>query len=142
MAYLSYARYQTLGGSLDEVTFNRLSFKAAKAVDMVTANRLTAYAEPSPNTLPALEYCMLELLNYYSIEDSARALHATSGGKVASVSNDGYSVSYVTKSGGDINSTSKGALVDTEAVQIIRLYLQGYCAKNIYAGGASDVITN
>ena len=38
--YLTYAEYQTMGGTLDETTFNDLEFEAEATVNWYTFNRL------------------------------------------------------------------------------------------------------
>ena len=40
--YLTYTEYQDLGGTLKEMPFNILEFKARKQIDNMTFNRLTS----------------------------------------------------------------------------------------------------
>lgn len=55
--YLSYSEYQTYGGTLDEVTYNKFAFEAEALVDYYTFNRLkndTEVAEPVKRLIFAL----------------------------------------------------------------------------------------
>jgi len=58
MKYLEYAKYQELGGELDELDFNRQEFAAGKEIDFNTFKRLQGI-DPVPENL---QMCVLELI--------------------------------------------------------------------------------
>lgn len=82
--YLTYERYQTMGGTLSSAAFERQEMRAGHLIRQMTHNRLEHMAE-----LPdAVEYAAFDLIAALS-EDEAN------GGKIVqSVSNDGVSVTY------------------------------------------------
>ena len=83
--YLTYAEYQSLGGTLDEVPFNILELKARGMIDERTLGRLQDLEEQRNE----VKVCMFELINNMSTE--------TTGKNISSENIDGYSVSYSTK---------------------------------------------
>ena len=95
--YLDYQTYQTMGGTLDETTFNDLEFAARAKVDWYTFGRLkneTSYPE-------ALTRCMYRLITLIHNQQLASAIDgqgdessSSSVAGVASMSNDGVSISY------------------------------------------------
>ena len=92
--YLTYAEYQTLGGSaIGDMPFNLLEFEARRQIDIRTFNRLKDLdSEDIPQEVKLCEYKMID-----SLEDFAKATSQFStGGNVASEKTDGYSVSYIT----------------------------------------------
>jgi hypothetical protein len=80
--YLTYAEYQGLGGTLVQVPFNLLEFKARKKIDLETNNRLITLETQKQE----VKLCINEMINKY-IE------YSKSDG-VSSESTDGYSISY------------------------------------------------
>ena len=95
--YLTYADYQNMGGTLDETTFNDLEFAAECKVNWYTFNRLkkeTEYPEE-------LTRCMFRLIKLIQEQQAASAIDrqgadasSSSVAGVASMSNDGVSISY------------------------------------------------
>lgn len=83
--YLTYAEYQSLGGTLDEVPFNILELTARGIVDERTLGRL----KDLPEQITQVKVCIFELINQIST--------LTTEKNVASENIDGYSVSYATK---------------------------------------------
>ena len=120
--YLTYAEYQTMGGTLDEATFNDLEFQAEALVNWYTFNRLKK-DNTFPDELKRLMYFLVKLMALRGniITDSGADDSSSGGGKViASQSNDGVSVSY--------NVLSAQALMDSiksESKDAIEQYLQG-----------------
>lgn len=121
--YLTYEKYQTMGGTLDETTFNSICFEAQAYVDWVTFNRLQKV-----ETMPeAVEKCMFEIIKLIQTKrllvtpDTDNYASGGSGSAhVSGMSNDGVSVTY--------NVMSANELLDKdlkEVRNIIRLYLQG-----------------
>ena len=91
--YLTYAEYQTLGGSaIGEKPFNLLEFEARRLIDIKTFNRLVG-----GNNIPQeVKLCEYNLINsIISYNDTLNGISET--GNKASESTDGYSVSYITR---------------------------------------------
>lgn len=94
--YLTYADYQNMGGTLDETTFNEFEFEARCKIDWWTFNRLKdeqSYPE-------AVQRCMYKLIKLLQQQQAATALDgeggdsSSAGAGIASMSNDGVSISY------------------------------------------------
>lgn len=121
--YLSYEKYQSMGGALDEPTFNEYEFTAETVVDWYTFNRLHNETEyPAP--LERLMYALIHL-----IQIRMTALDSNSGvtaggtgaaGGIIKQSNDGVSTEYNMLSAGDVLNASDG-----EVAKMIKFYLQG-----------------
>ena len=84
--YLTYARYQELGGTLEEAPFNLLEYKSQKLIDKYSFNRLV-------NGVPTeikeqIELATMNLMTFVEKNDSSIT------GNLASETIDGYSVSY------------------------------------------------
>lgn len=114
--YLSYADYRTLGGTLDQASFNLIEFEARRQIDERTQYRLKNI--DYENVTQEIKLCMYKLIN--SIEKYAETMITSSNG-VKSENIDGYSISYLTAS--EITSviTSKAS----ELNDIITTYLYG-----------------
>ena len=83
--YLTYAEYQSLGGTLDEVPFNILEIKARGLIDEKTMGRLHDLEEQRTE----VKATMFELINNMSVGTAEKA--------ITSENIDGYSVSYANK---------------------------------------------
>lgn len=103
--YLTYAEYQGLGGTLVQVPFNLLEFKARKKIDLETSNRLITLETQKQE----VKLCINEMINKY--------IEYSKNDGVSSESTDGYSISY------KIKETKEQI---KELTEIIRLYL-GTC---------------
>ena len=121
--YLSYAEYQSYGGTLDETTFNDFEFEASTQVDYYTFNRLQKMAEE--DYPEALKRCMYKLIQLAQVQASVNGTGNPEsvitdgvGAGVASQSNDGVSISYNILSANEAvsNATAKSE-------QLIRQYL-------------------
>lgn len=115
--YLTYAEYQTLGGSaIGEMPFNILEFEARRRIDIRTQNRLKD-SEEIPQEVKLCEY---ELIN--SIDSYIKTTNnVSSNGNVASENTDGYSISYITAD--RISEIVKSKSIELD--DIIRTYLLG-----------------
>lgn len=82
--YLTYQEYKELGGSLAEMPFNILEFKARKIIDTNTLGRLVEFQ----TQVQEVKMCMYELINAVEANEKLSAQ-----GK-SSESIDGYSVTY------------------------------------------------
>ena len=86
--YLSYDEYLILGGTLDEVPFDKLEYECRRIIDSRTQNRLKKI-DKIPQEVKMLESRMIECLqgHYVSIENAQKGLQ--------SENTDGYSVTYI-----------------------------------------------
>ena len=121
--YLTYAEYKALGGTLDATSYTLYEFKARAEIDWVTFNRLqkdTSFSEPIKMCMFAIiaELQKMDALSATVTMDSESS-DATSA-SVASMSNDGVSLSYNQLSANDGLNYGKQAIQDT-----INKYLQG-----------------
>lgn len=120
--YLTYEQYQTMGGTLDESTFNDYEYEAETFVDWYTFNRL----QGEDNLPEAVLKCVYHLIKLLILKGQAIGLDngtegSTDGGKVVvSRSNDGVSESYNVLSASEIAELSKKEMEDC-----IRRYLNG-----------------
>lgn len=87
MNYLTYDEYKNYGGSLEEIAFNRLEFKAEKLVDNETFGRLKNESVIS-ETVKRLIFELIGLLNNTDYASEDYTPQQTSEG------NDGYSMSF------------------------------------------------
>lgn len=79
--YIDYSEYTEMGGTLSDVAFFRLEFKARTLIDQHTFGRVKALTE-TPESVKKL---MFELISVEEREEN---------GVIQSVSNDGYSETY------------------------------------------------
>ena len=115
--YLTYAEYQTLGGSaIGDMPFNLLEFEARRQIDIRTFNRL----KDSDEIPQEVKLCEYELINGISSFKNATDSVA-SGGNVKIENTDGYSISYISAS--EISNVVKSK--QDEIDDIIRTYLLG-----------------
>lgn len=117
--YLTYAEYQTMGGTLDETAFNNFEFEASCLVDWYTFNRLKNETE-YPETL---KRCVFKLIEMVQAKNTSLSLgNDGSGGvsAIASQSNDGVSISYNVMSASRLFDNAK-----SEVKSIIQQYLSG-----------------
>ena len=85
--YLTYAEYQSLGGSaIGEMPFNLLEFQARQIVDKYTFARLKDLEEQNQD----VKVCIFELVNMINSDTTN-----TQNKAIASESIDGYRVSYL-----------------------------------------------
>ena len=117
--YLTYEQYQSMGGTLDETTFNDYEFEAESVINWHTFNRFKKDTE-YPQELTRLMYKLIALM-----QDKAQSMSVGdtvgdgSNQAIASQSNDGVSVSYNVMSAADIMKA-----VDEEVKNCVRMYLQ------------------
>lgn len=124
MAYLTLDVFQQLGGD-STVTVDAFAMHAARAerlIDRATHDRLKRESEPPE----AVKYCMYSLIQAMLMDEQ----HG--GREIASVSNDGMSVTYATAAGGSSSAPAQHYL------QIIRTWLDGETTSGgvplLYAG--------
>ena len=117
--YITYADYLSHGGEFNNIgsaSFARLEEAAATVADKYTQGRLK-----SAEMTDRLAYMMVELIDkvnsYGSAADTAN---------VASVSNDGYSVTYV-------DAATVSAQQSAECRDIVMRYASEYCYRGVDA---------
>lgn len=129
MPYLDQAEYLEMGGTIaedDELRYQRLESRASHAIDRATHGRIKG-EKPVRN---AVKFCVYEMIERY-VSDEAMA--GMSGREIASMSNDGVSVSYV--SGASASGGSASALRDTESIRAWLLdEVDGNGTPLLYAG--------
>ena len=130
--YLEYEKYQELGGTLDETTFNEFAFDATGIIDWYTFGRLRN-EEELPKEIAPLMYKLIKIL-----VEKERALQLANdpstgsssgesgktvtpiGKSIVSQSNDGVSVSYNV-----VNATSAYDIRDKQISRAIYMALDG-----------------
>lgn len=101
-AYATYSFYaDTYGGTAAEIDFNRQVYKSSRFLDKITFGRAAAVEDP--DTLELIAYAVCEMVDQLAAETAA----VVDGKTVKSVSNDGYSVSFVTEADGAAGLTSQ-----------------------------------
>ena len=115
--YLLYSEYTSLGGTLDEPSFNILEYNARKRIDEKTFGRLIDI-ETIPQEVKLCVYNLMNVLESYSSYTSENK-------GVSSESIDGYSISYATP-----NKSINEAL-NKEAEDVINTYLANVIINNI-----------
>ena len=116
--YLTLDEYEAMtDAEIDEIVFERMEYRARKKVDDATFGRLK---NDSP-VREAVKRLMAELIGVYSSEGETAA-----GSGIASTSNDGVSVSYVSP------DQAAKALNQRES-ELIRLYLEDEKTPNGYS---------
>lgn len=114
--YLSYDEFEDMGGAIEEEeVFNRYEAKARIQIDRATFGRLRNAAE-----LPeSVKYCMFELIAAIQANESISGMGA--GREVASMSNDGVSVTFAS----GLSNTGSMQTQDKRNLSIIRGWLAG-----------------
>lgn len=116
--YLTLDEYEAMtDAEIDEIVFERMEYRARKKVDDATFGRLK---NDSP-VREAVKRLMAELIGVYSSQEDTAA-----GSGIASTSNDGVSVSYVSP------EQAIKALNQRES-ELIRLYLEDEKTPNGYS---------
>ena len=126
--YLSYEDYQSMGGTLDETTFDNYEYEAETIVNWYTFNRLKD-EETYPDELAR---CMYRLIELAKLEADALMLGKQEGSSsegsgqyIRSQSNDGVSISYNTISATDLFNTLNAKGNDSPFAKTVFRYLQG-----------------
>ena len=103
--YLTYADYTGMGGNVAETAFPRLESKARAHLDRLTFGRLK---NESP-VRESVKYCMFDLVAAIESGESAGAMAA--GREIASMSNDGVSISFAASGGARSDSARFASIV-------------------------------
>lgn len=84
--YLTYDEFVNMGGTAEAASFNRMEHKARAIIDLMTFERVR-YENPVRD---AVKYACFDLIQAMQAEETT----AANGGEIASVSNDGVSITY------------------------------------------------
>ena len=116
--YLTYEEYTTMGGTLDEATFNNFEFEAEVFINWITFNRLKN-EETQSNEVKRTVYSLINLLmTKHSILSGSEG--NSSDAPAVSMENDGVSVTYSTLSGAELFDK-----LSVDARNIVLRYLSG-----------------
>jgi len=116
--YLTYEEYTTMGGTLDEATFNNFEFEAEVFINWITFNRLKN-EETQSNEVKRTVYSLINLLmTKHSILSGSEG--NSSDAPAVSMENDGVSVTYSTLSGAELFDK-----LSVDARNIVLRYLNG-----------------
>ena len=96
--YLTYEEYKSLGGTLGEMPFNILEFKARQIINERTQNRLKN-VEQIPQEVKTCVYDLIQIINKYNNSNNSTSSN------ISSENIDGYSVTY--KSGTELTEEQK-----------------------------------
>lgn len=109
MQYLTFVDYLGYGGKLDEPAFSRLESRARAAIDRETFGKLRNDMEFSDN-VKRLMFDLIGTIGNFDISSDSFT------SQIASESNDGYAIQYVTP-------TIQANQVDSMINQLIEQYL-------------------
>ena len=116
--YLTHKEYLDMGGRISSAAaYSVLESEARKKLDLYTQNRIAALDE-IPDDIKMLMFLLISKLE---------ALQERDTGGVASVSNDGYAVSY--ESGKDAQDAAERAMLT-----LIREYAAPWCFRGLDRG--------
>lgn len=110
--YLSYDEYLVLGGTLGEMPFNILEFKARKIIDQQTFGRLKCLCKQSKE----VKMCVYQLINAVNVNEEEN--------NKASETVGSYSVSYIN------NEERQNRIMDTVRTYLADVYINGQCVLN------------
>ena len=122
MLYCTYDQYAAAGGTVPETAFSVLCSRASRLIDAVTFGRAESHAAGCESCRDALADACGQIINLLAV---ASAVGTAPG--AASVSNDGYSVTFG-------SNASVSAAVRQEAAEIIRTALGNDHHDLLYRG--------
>lgn len=122
--YLTYDEYKSLGGNLDQTSFNLLEFEARKIIDGNTQNRLINVIEIPQE----VKLCIFKLIN--SILKFSKEEDNSQNSNIASENIDGYSVTYNNVSLDQIENVVKSKNIELN--DIVYDYLLGVVVNNVH----------
>lgn len=111
MLYCSYAEYQMEGGTVSENAFGVLCSRASRLIDAATFGRAESHAAECESCRGALADACAQLVDVLATASAAGNVPGA-----ASVSNDGYSVTFG-------SNASVSSATHQEAAEIIRTAL-------------------
>lgn len=96
--YLTYKEYTGMGGGASESAFPRLEAKARAQLNRMTFGRIVGEEPVREN----VKYCMFDLIGAMEADEGMGSIAA--GREIASMSNDGVSVSFASSGSGSAKS--------------------------------------
>lgn len=116
--YLTYAEYQTYGGTLSESAFNKAEYRAQKHIDYLTDTRVAAMAAVPEE----VKMCLMSLINLYNkFGLDAQLDKASVSGDIKSYNTDGYSETYISAA----ESAVTAASLTAQANKLVKEMLYG-----------------
>lgn len=121
--YLTYEEYQIFGGTLEETAFNDIEFEAESYIDWYTFNRLWNQTEYPPR----LKQCVYHIIRLIELKmnlmgqplvTESQSTSANNSPQIASMSNDGVSISYNVVSAHDALELTKKEVDKTIEMQL------------------------
>lgn len=122
MLYCTYDQYVAAGGTVPETAFGVLCSRASRLIEAATFGRAERHAAGCESCRDALADACAQIINLLAV---ASAVSTAPG--AASVSNDGYSVTFG-------SNASVSAAVRQEAAEIIRTALGNDPHDLLYRG--------
>lgn len=122
MLYCTYDQYAAAGGTVPETAFGVLCSRASRLIDAATFGRAERHAAGCESCRDALADACGQIINLLAV---ASAVGTAPG--AASVSNDGYSVTFG-------SNASMTAAIRQEAAEIIRTALGNDPHDLLYRG--------
>ncbi len=122
MLYCTYDQYAAAGGTVPETAFSVLCSRASRLIEAATFGRAERHAAGCESCRDALADACAQIINLLAV---ASAVGTAPG--AASVSNDGYSVTFG-------SNASVSAAVRQEAAEIIRTALGNDHHDLLYRG--------
>lgn len=124
MEHLTYAVYTGMGGAVPEAAFPMLEARAHRLVDTLTHGRLAAETP----LRACVQYCLVQLIDAMAAD---AAVSAGMGREVASMSNDGVTVTFASGGATQTPTAARNA-------RIVREWLDGEVSDRgvllLYAG--------
>ena len=135
--YLTYAQYQTLGGTLSEAVFSDCEMEAEALVNWYTFNRLKNVTPVSED----VQKCVYMLIKYIALQSGidgsgtvgSDGTISTTGAGIASESNDGVSRSYNVLSAQELMDNAK-AKIDNIIKMALSSVVDSLGRKVLYRG--------
>lgn len=98
--YLSYEEYTGMGGGVSQSAYPRLEARARAQLDRMTFGRIKGEEPVREN----VKYCMFDLIGAMEAEEGMGSMAA--GREIASMSNDGVSVTFASGGSGSARAAA------------------------------------
>ena len=117
--YLTYDDYKRMGGTLDEINFERFEFQAEAQINYATFSRLKGNTV-IPEEVKKLTHYLIDLMEKKAAAFSLGKGSSDTATYITSQSNDGVSVSY-----NGLNPSDLIELCKADVLNAIRSFLDG-----------------
>lgn len=144
--YLTYAEYQTYGGTLDETSFQDLEFDAESTINWYTFNRLFKDEWKAALETEQLKRCVYQLIRLKQLEEELLASGGLGDGigwrkepGIVKESNDGVTTEYSVLSTGELFAYANGSrpkkdLIDRYLSSIVNDLGRRLLYRGVYPG--------